>query len=496
MPRRFNGARRERAVRQFVPLAALILVFSLTACGRDLHSPAPASPATAMEEQPLAHIAVKIPSIASPENPNGSVTGFHVNAAALQLRIEAPDIPEYAIHLPVTTFDNVITVPVGAARTFHLEVENHWGLAIYQSSPQIVDLTAGEKQELLFNLQPIETILPLATASAVLGEETILTVEEEDSPLQDLRLTIPSDSLSQSLWVSLDEVYNVSHIPAPERQASVIIDIQPHDMRLTSSATLTLPYYQALVARLQLPESHLRISFFDTSKQRWQPLARQVIDLDANTATAQLDQFGLFVLTIGEEPLPQLLANQHESPPVPTTPAEPQDREPLDLEVVETLKEDGVAETVEAHETAEAVAERTVVEAIEVVAPNPPAEPIAWRNERVTLKMRPYQRGSIGIILRYQDSRSHYRFVWELASQRAHFIKYYRGQRTRLKSVSLPYLASQTYPLAIVTASDAFTISVDGKLIFYLRDGDIPSGTVALNCTGGASRCFDQVQIH
>ncbi len=262
MSKPFNSAEQERGVRRCLPLAILLLTISLAACGRDMHHRSLESQAATLEESRQAQIAINLAGLSSTAAPNGNLPGFHVNAAALQLRIEAPDVPAYTTHLPVTTFDNVVMVPVGTGRIFHLEVENHWGLAIYQGGPQIVDLAVGEKRELSFPPQPIETILPLVTASALSERETVLTVEEEDSPLQDLRLRIPGHALPQPLWVSIDEVYNVTRLPAPERQASVMIDIQPHGVRLTPPARLTLPYYQALVSRLQLPESHLRISFF------------------------------------------------------------------------------------------------------------------------------------------------------------------------------------------------------------------------------------------
>ncbi|WP_143301070.1 hypothetical protein [Candidatus Entotheonella palauensis] len=400
------------------------------------------------------------------------MTALHINAATLHLRIEAPDLPEYAVRLPMTTFDHVVMAPVGTARMFHLEVENHWGLAIYQSRPQMADLVAGEKLELSLHLQPIETILPLTTASVSPGRETMLTVDEEDSPLQDLRLAIPKDAFSQPLRVSLDEVYNATRIPAPKQQASVLIDIQPHHVRLTSPATLTFPYYQALVSRLQQPESHLRINVFDMSKQQWRPLARQVIDPDDNTVVAQLEQFGLFVLAIGEEPLIPLPMVRSEEVSVPTTPETPQD-----------------------HHIAEAVVEDTGHQAIEAIVPSPPADTSAWRHERLSLQIRPHRHGPIGIMLRYQDDQFHYRFVWELSSQQAHLIKSYRGKRTVLASISLPYVASHAYPLHVVTKSDAITVSVDGKSIFDIRDSDIPSGAIALNCASEVSRCFDQVRI-
>lgn len=160
--------------------------------------------------------------------------------------------------------------------------------------------------------------------------------------------------------------------------------------------------------------------------------------------------------------------------------------EPPDGEAIETVEEESATETAEA---------APAPDAAEVVTPSPSSGTVAWRNERVHLNMRPYRQGSIGVMLRYQNAQSHYRFTWELHSQRAHFIKSHQGQRRVLASVALPYLASQAYQLNIVTASDTFLVSVEDKLVFRIRDRDIPSGTVALSCAGDASQCFDQVRI-
>ncbi len=247
---------REQGVRWVICSAALMLMLGLAACDRDMRR---TSAAALVKAKHHVNVAVKISGISSPEGTDDNLSGFHINAAALQLRIEAPGIPEHTIQLPVTTADNVVSVPAGAHRMFHLEVENHWGLAIYQSWPQISDLVAGEDLELWFHLKPIETILPLINTSAYPGRETVLIVDEEDSPLHGLRLTLPDNAITQPLNVSIDEVYHANGLSAPEQQASVLIDIQPHDVRLSSPATLTFPYYQALLKRLQLTESHLRI---------------------------------------------------------------------------------------------------------------------------------------------------------------------------------------------------------------------------------------------
>ncbi len=190
--------------------------------------------------------------------------------------------------------------------------------------------------------------------------------------------------------------------------------------------------------------------------------------------TAQLDRFGWFALTAGEVPTSQLLASQSESQLTP---------------VKLTSSAD--------HPTPEAipVQQPKPMKAIAPVAPKPPVEPVVWSNERIALKVRPYRRGPLGFILRYRDAQSHYRFVWELKSQSASFIKLYQGDRTVLAAKSLPYVASQTYQLKVVTEADTITISVNGELIFDIRDSDIPSGVVALNCATDMSLCFEQIMV-
>ncbi len=449
--------------------AILTLVLSLVSCHQEeayRRFKPPLTAAKSAEEKVragTADIQIQIPGVSSTGATQSDVPGFQINAAALQLWVDAPDIPAYTVRLPVTTHDHQVRVAAGAARTLRLEVENQWDLAIYQSAPQTLDLVAGEHRMLSFPLELIETILPIASVSkSSPGEGVTLVVEKDDSPLQELQLVIPAQAVSQPISVTIDEIYNAVNIPTPKKQASVIIDIQPHDVLLAHPAKLTFPYYQLLMSRLHLPESHLQVSRFIANEQQWQPVVQQTVDLDENTVTAQLHQFGVFVLTAGDKPRAASLTN----------------------------REDVVQQSeVKAPEVTKAVAEPTPK------PPEPQVETIAWNNERVSLILRPYQQGAIGIILRYQNTQTHYRFVWHLTQHQADLVKYHRGQEIVLASSALPYEATQAYRVETATVNASIQVLVEGHLVFDVLDRDIPSGSAALNCTSGVDICFEQVRI-
>lgn len=477
--------------------AMFILLLSLVSCRQETRHAQPEPPRTAAEtvkrasSDGSAHIEIRIPGVSLRDATHARVPGFQVNAAALQLWIDAPDVPLYALRLPVTAHDHQVSVPAGPARTLRLEVENQWGLVIYHSPPQTLDLVAGEHRVMSFPLEWIETILPIAAATTVSTKgEATLVVREDDSPLQELRLVIPAQNLGQPFLVTIDEVYNAADIPTPEKQAGVMIDIQPHGVSLAQPAELTFPYYQTLMSRLSLPESHLRLSRYIVSEQQWQPVAQQMVHSDENTVTAQLSQFGVFALIAGDQPATTSPVNRVETQPEETVQktvnVSPEATTAVDTEPVV------VAET-----KARSAVDSAPVKVDKHVATSvlPHVEPVAWENERVHLTLRPYQHGTVGIILRYQDAQTHYRFVWHLHQQQANLIKHDQGQVTVLASKSLPYAANRAYQIETTTIGNAIKVATDGQIVFDIRDDDIPSGSTALHCTSGSDVCFEHVRI-
>ena len=386
-----------------------------------------------------------------------SLPELSIQAAAITAYVEAADIAAYAAPLSVTTGEGIITLPAGPKRTLSIDVDNQWGLLIFQSPVYTLNLTAGTTTTLAVRLEPVETIIPLATATrSASHHSTTLTVLPDESLVHDLRLTVPAQASSQLTTIRVEEIYNPQQVPRPAQQASAIVSLQPHGLPLTHPATLAFPYYPLLISRLGLAEAHLQLSHFHADQQVWLPLPNQTLHIEESLITAQIGQFGLYTLTVGANPLQPAPTKNRVRQPTPQPNSHP---------------------ILTQHKT------------------EPTPQKAEWSNYRVSLTINTETSPPLGIVFRYQNSQTYYKLLWNAQLRSARLTKYSQGHQTLLAHQTLPQLPQPAYQLGLIASMDTFRMTLNHKTLLSATDSELRTGSVALSCESEEQNCFEDAKI-
>jgi hypothetical protein len=98
-------------------------------------------------------------------------------------------------------------------------------------------------------------------------------------------------------------------------------------------------------------------------------------------------------------------------------------------------------------------------------------------------------------MFRVQDEKNYYRFSWDCERSYRRLAKCKDGSFTTIDEDDGPYVTGRTYSLAIQVQGSEIKVWIDDQVIFYVSDGDLAYGSVALYCWGNKGSYFDNVLV-
>ncbi|RLE45167.1 hypothetical protein DRJ25_06045, partial [Candidatus Woesearchaeota archaeon] len=125
----------------------------------------------------------------------------------------------------------------------------------------------------------------------------------------------------------------------------------------------------------------------------------------------------------------------------------------------------------------------------------------SWHNVNITVLIRSTDDDIIGVMFRYVNSSTYYRFRWNLqvgggAVAYRRLDKFVNGEMTVLANENVGYTQGQTYKLNILAVEDNIKVYIDGDLIFDVNDSDIHNGSIALYSWAEAGAYYDNVTVY
>src|SRR5262249_28446065 len=119
----------------------------------------------------------------------------------------------------------------------------------------------------------------------------------------------------------------------------------------------------------------------------------------------------------------------------------------------------------------------------------------SWTDYRFTAKLRSLDKGSMGVMFRYQGSNDYYRFAWEARTPLRRLEKVQNGALTVLAKDAIPYVTGNIYNLEIAAKGTRIEVYIDRKVIFSVTDSSLAKGTVALYSSYNPGSSFDDVLV-
>jgi hypothetical protein len=118
-----------------------------------------------------------------------------------------------------------------------------------------------------------------------------------------------------------------------------------------------------------------------------------------------------------------------------------------------------------------------------------------WTDYQLTMKMKSYDNGSIGVMFRYFDNDNYYRLTWNSYSSRRRLEKKQNGIFQLLSEDAVPYVRKQGYLLKILAKGSTLQVEIDGKTVFSDTDASIKSGSIGLYSWLNRGSLFDDVLV-
>ena len=119
----------------------------------------------------------------------------------------------------------------------------------------------------------------------------------------------------------------------------------------------------------------------------------------------------------------------------------------------------------------------------------------SWTDYRMTLTMGSDDDGAIGVMFRYHDNDNYYRFSWDRDRNYRRLVKCVKGKFVLLAKDSEPYVPGESYQIEVIADGTTLQIWIDGSPIFYVEDGSISVGTIALYSWANNGSFFDDVYV-
>lgn len=119
-----------------------------------------------------------------------------------------------------------------------------------------------------------------------------------------------------------------------------------------------------------------------------------------------------------------------------------------------------------------------------------------WTDLIFTARLSSPDGGQIGVVFRYTDSQTYYRFSMNDATGVRMLVKNNRGRFSLLWSESVGYERGRTYEVAISMAGGLLRGYIDGVLMFVVEDEDLQEGLVGLYCSENVDARFSQARVY
>lgn len=116
-----------------------------------------------------------------------------------------------------------------------------------------------------------------------------------------------------------------------------------------------------------------------------------------------------------------------------------------------------------------------------------------WRDYSVAVRLQPLNgRGAVGVLVRYQTSRHHYRIVLD-GGEALKLIRVEHDSHEVLAEARFEYSGDEALALAVQVEGDHITAGIDGEAMLEARDGRYPAGRVGLFATSQV--IFDSIAV-
>lgn len=132
--------------------------------------------------------------------------------------------------------------------------------------------------------------------------------------------------------------------------------------------------------------------------------------------------------------------------------------------------------------------------------PAHPENPLKWSDYRVSVYLRATDEYAIdahamGLIFRYADSDSFYRFSMDRELKYRRLVRVVNGAHTILKEDDFVYQKNVNYLITVEALGSSLRVYQDGHLIFDAVDEAIPNGSVALYCSNNPGTRFSDLRV-
>jgi hypothetical protein len=116
---------------------------------------------------------------------------------------------------------------------------------------------------------------------------------------------------------------------------------------------------------------------------------------------------------------------------------------------------------------------------------------------RISLRLRSDATGAIGVMFRLRNDANYYRISLDGSAGQRRLVKVTGGTTSLLWEDSAQgYAAGRWYQLTIDAVADSLNATLDGTTMFSISDADIPTGQVALYCSGCTAARFDSLCVY
>ncbi|MBU0994948.1 MAG: DUF1080 domain-containing protein [Proteobacteria bacterium] len=100
---------------------------------------------------------------------------------------------------------------------------------------------------------------------------------------------------------------------------------------------------------------------------------------------------------------------------------------------------------------------------------------------------------AIGVLLRYRDKDNYYRFSINKQQSNRRLVKKINGDVTILAENSDSYKTGKWYALKATVDNDRIEVSLDGHIVFDIRDSSLKSGKIGMYCWGNENSEFKNI---
>lgn len=136
-------------------------------------------------------------------------------------------------------------------------------------------------------------------------------------------------------------------------------------------------------------------------------------------------------------------------------------------------------------------------------APNVPDKPgtmavagdARWADYRVSARLTSDTDGGVGLVFRYKDASSHYRFSMDRAGSYRRLVKKVGGTTTTLWEDAVQYAVGRDYVVTIDCVGDRLIGYVNGAQLFAVFDSAVASGRVGLYSWSNTGARFADLRV-